>query len=401
MGGARALLAGALALLVIGAAAPGTTAPRQPASPRAARSPAPQLLPHPDAWASSEARAIRGITLGPIESSLQPGRGYGTPASLRAMQEAKALGANWISLTVFGRVWDTQSTGVTLDFEQPVPVNRAAVRAAIAQAHSLGLRVLLVPHLWVETGQWRGELDPPSDAGWEHWAASYGRFLLEWAGFAEATGVDMLAAGVELRTWVTTTHAPSFARLLKQVRQRYHGLLTYAGNWDDVEETVIAGELDVIGINAFYPLAEQEGATLEELRRGAARAAERVTRLAERWDRPVMFTEFGYTTRPDPAVRPWEWPEALRNVRVDQQAQADAYRALLGAMLDCEGFAGLFVWRYYADPADLSQEAEWGFSPRGKAAERVLYDAFGARWHADPPRRGHALISGRESPIVF
>ena len=63
------------------------------------------------------------------------------------MQEAKALGANWISLTVFGRVWDTQSTGVTLDFEQPVPVNRAAVRAAIAQAHSLGLRVLLVPHL--------------------------------------------------------------------------------------------------------------------------------------------------------------------------------------------------------------------------------------------------------------
>src|SRR5690606_22916887 len=135
---------------------------------------------------------------------------------------------------------------------------------------------------------------------------SYGRFLLEWAGFSEATGVDMLAAGVELRTWVTTTHAPSFARLLKQVRQRYHGLFTYAGNWDDVEETVIAGELDVIGINSFFPLAVQARATFEGLRCGVALQLERVTRLAERWDRSVMFAEFGYTTRLDSAVRPWE-----------------------------------------------------------------------------------------------
>jgi hypothetical protein len=31
----------------------------------------------------------------------------------------------------------------------------------------------------------------------------------------------------------------------------------------------------------------------------------------------------------------------------------------------------------------MSQEAEWGFSPRGKEAELVVRDAFGARWASD------------------
>ena len=52
---------------------------------------------------------------------------------------------------------------------------------------------------------------------------------------------------------------------------------------------------------------------------------------------------------------------------------------------------GFFVWRVYADPDDVSQEAPWGFSPRGKLAELVVRDAFAARWACDPwavPRLG-------------
>jgi hypothetical protein len=342
-----------------------------------------RLLPTENAWSLDVGTAIRGITLGPIESSLHPNHGYGSPAYQSALDEARELGANWVSLTVFGRVWDNDSTGISLSFEAPYRENRENVRRAIAQAHARGLRVLLVPHLWIESGEWRAELDPPGDEGWNKRAQSYRNFLMEWAQLAAETDVDMLAVGVELRSWVTTTHAPTFLPLVADVRKIYPGLLTYAANWDDVEDTSILGELDVIGINAFYPLAEKENASIDELRNGAERVATRVEELARRWERPVMFTEFGYTTRPDPALRPWEWPDSMQNVRVDQKAQADAYRALLGAMLDARGFAGLFVWRMYADPADMSQEAEWGFSPRGKQAERVVRDAFSARWGAD------------------
>ena len=80
----------------------------------------------------SESRALRGMTIGPIESALHPERGYGSPAFERALSEAQKMGATWISLTPFGRVLDLSPTGVALSFEQPFVENQKAVRRAIA-----------------------------------------------------------------------------------------------------------------------------------------------------------------------------------------------------------------------------------------------------------------------------
>lgn len=344
------------------------------------------LSPGESAWQKSGLGAIRGVTVGPIESSLHPGKGYGSAPCARTMHEIRKMGGNWVSLTPFGRVWDLTPSGVSMTFEAPYEKNRKDVARAVEQAHHEGLRVMLVPHLWVESGGWRAKIDPGDDEAWARWAASYRAFLMNWAEVARDAGVDMLAVGVELRSWVTTTHAPSFIDIIHDVRQVYPGLLTYAANWDDVDDTVILGDLDVIGINAFYPLADKKGADYPTLVAGGRRVAEKVGRLAADWDKPVMFTEFGYTTRPDPAVRPWEWPDKMKHVVVDQRAQARAYAALLQAFVDKPWFAGFFVWRVYADPDDMSQEAEWGFSPRGKEAGLVLRDAFHAWWAADGPR---------------
>ncbi len=46
--------------------------------------------------------------------------------------------------------------------------------------------------------------------------------------------------------------------------------------------------------------------------------------LADTWQKPVLFTEISYATRKDPAIRPWEWPDAMTNVHVDEVAQAGA-----------------------------------------------------------------------------
>jgi hypothetical protein len=330
---------------------------------------------------------VRGITVGPIENAYHPGVGYGSPAYARTLAESRAMGATWVALTPFGRVGDLDGRGVDPTFEQPFDKNREDVRRAIRMAHARGLRVMLVPHLWVESGGWRAEIDPGTDEAWRAWTASYAAFVLSWAKLAEAEQVDLFSAGVELRSWVTTPRAPSFSALLDELRAVYKGPITYSANWDDVEDTVILGELDVIGINAFYPLAEREGAGFAELLEGGKRVRERVVRLSEAWNKPVLFTEVGYTTRPDPAVRPWEWPDTMTNVKVDEAAQADAYRALLAPLLDEPRFVGFFVWRVYADPDDVSQEAEWGFSPRGKLAELVVRDAFAAPWASDAVRR--------------
>jgi hypothetical protein len=346
--------------------------------------------------------AIRGVTIGPIESALHPDRGYGSAAFERGLDEASRLGATWISLTPFGRAWDLRASGVSPTFELDVAQNRRGIARAVRQAHARGLKVLLVPHIWVESGEWRAEIDPGTDEGWRRFAESYRAFLLGWAKLAKQAGVDMLAVGVELRSWLTTTRAPSFQPILRDVRAAYPGLLTYAANWDDVDQTVILGELDVIGINAFYPLTDQAGASDAQLVSGGLEVAKKVQALAELWQKPVIFNEFGYTARTDPALRPWEWPDHMAGVRVDARAQAAAYRGLLAGMLQAPALQGGFLWRLYSDPDDLSQEAEWGFSPRGRAAELYVRDAFWGRWASDrSPRRGGLFRAPALTPGVY
>jgi hypothetical protein len=335
---------------------------------------------------------IRGVTVGPIENALHAEHGYGSASCAATMQQVAALGGNWVSLTPFGRVWNLSPSGIDLSFEAPFESNKQAVRSAIRQAHAQGLRVMLVPHLWVESGGWRGEIDFKSEAAWKAWSQAYETFIATWARVAEESDVELFSVGVELRSWVTSVHAPSFLKVIERVRRIYKGPLTYAANWDDAEQTTLWGKLDVIGVNAFYPLADREGQQLPALLLSSKKLAQELRRWSQRWAKPVLFTEIGYTARPNPALRPWEWPENLGEVPLDTAAQADAYLALLAPHVEQDWFLGFFVWRFYADPFDVSQEPEWGFSPLHKPAELVLRSVFEARWAVDRERFGRSPL---------
>lgn len=204
--------------------------------------------------------------------------------------------------------------------------------------------------------------------------------------------------GVELAFWTASSRAPSFSELVARLRETYHGALTYAANWDDAADTIIWRDVDYIGINAFYPLHWEDDPSDADLSRGAQAASQKVQELGERWDKPVLFTEFGYTTRKDAMVKPWLWPEELGKVTVSESDQSRAYGALLNEARFIPGLHGVFVWRMYADIADSSQEPNFGFSPWGKRAEGVLRSAYAAPFWADgrganePIRREPACV---------
>jgi hypothetical protein len=92
----------------------------------------------------------------------------------------------------------------------------------------------------------------------------------------------------------------------------------------------------------------------------------------------------------------------MQGVTVDGPAQALAYRGLLRGMLSASELRGGFVWRLYADPDDLSQEAEWGFSPRGRDAELWLRGAYWSRWASDRAgTRGELFRPAANVPGVY
>jgi hypothetical protein len=339
---------------------------------------------------ANQGDAVRGITVGPIESSQQAGRGYGSTHSEVLLDELVRLGANAISITPFGRIWSLHSSEVLLDFEAPFADNRAAIGRLIAQAKARGLSVLLIPHLWVETGGWRGELDPGTPEAWQAYQQSYRKFVLTWARAAEEFGADVFSIGVECKSW-SGRFGEYWLALIGDTRATFTGKLTYSANWDEAENVLFWDALDYVGINAFYPLAAQDGATYQQYAEGAARAVASASALGTLVDKPVLFVEIGYTTRPNAAVEPWLWPDDMQGVVVDEWEQARALSALMGAAASRPELAGLFVWRYYANLDDVSQEAAWGFSPHGKLAEHVLEAVFRQRWAADPEPARRAL----------
>jgi hypothetical protein len=337
------------------------------------------------AWHGQRDRepAIRGITVGPIESSQQPGRGYGTAYSAALLDELVRLGANAISITPFGRLWSLQSTNIAMDFELPYQQNRKAVATMIAQAKARGLRVLLIPHLWVETGGWRGEIEPGSAEGWQAYQRSYRDFILAWARDAQRFGADAFSIGVECKSW-SGRFGNYWTALIADVRTAFSGSLTYSANWDEAEDVLFWDQLDWIGVNAFYPLAHAHGASDAAYAKGAAQALDQLGAWAQIVEKPVVLVEIGYTTRTDAAVEPWLWPDTMEHVTIDEREQARALSAIAGAAAARSSILGFFVWRYYANLDDVSQEAIWGFSPHGKLAESTLARIFAQPWASDP-----------------
>ncbi|MEM9192300.1 MAG: hypothetical protein AAGF12_24210 [Myxococcota bacterium] len=342
-----------------------------------------ELPPGPTGFRDAGFEAIRGVTVGPIESSQQAGRGYGTVYSGRLLDELARMGVNWISITPFGRIWSLDSTEISMDFEAPYESNRDAIRTMVAQARARGIRVMLIPHLWVETGGWRGEIDPGNEDAWRTYRSAYADFVLRWAVDAERAGVDAFSIGVECKSW-SGRFGSFWDQLIAQVRSVYRGLLTYSANWDEVDSVLFWDRLDLIGVNAFYPLAGTSGASYSTYVEGARAVVGPLAELAETLSMPVLFVEVGYTSRPDAAVEPWLWPEDLPHVVVDEHEQTRALQAIFEAFVPEEWFSGFFIWRYYANLDDVSQEAIWGFSPHAKSAEPFLDEVFDVRFGGDP-----------------
>lgn len=102
--------------------------------------------------------------------------------------------------------------------------------------------------------------------------------------------------------------------LIRRVRDVYPGPLTYAANFDQVEEVGFWDALDAIGVNAYYRLGllGLEGPVLEEemvasWRRIANELGALASRIGGDTPLPVVITELGWTAKAGATVRPYSY----------------------------------------------------------------------------------------------
>lgn len=288
---------------------------------------------------------------------------------------------NWIAQTPFG--WQRH-------YRSPeVMLNRSGraywgerdqgliLTTLLARRH--GLKTLLKPHLWLmdrNDDKWLGDISMDSEEQWQEWFANYSTFILHYARLAEEHQMEALCIGTELHT-PAVTHEQEWRRLIRQIRQVYHGQLTYAANWyKEYEEIQFWDDLDFIGIQAYFPLTQKENPSLAELKKGWRKHLTQIEKLQRKYKKPIVFTEAGYKSTPDAAIEPWKWPDRnWQEVVLSEETQANAYEALFQTFWPKPYFAGLFVWKWYPRIRE-NQRDRHDFTPQQKIAEKVL-----AKWY--------------------
>lgn len=281
-----------------------------------------------------------------------------------------AVGAEWVALVpyAFGPGEDGRLQWNAEDWQWWGETEHGT-RTQIRLAKAAGLKVMMKPHLWLEHGAFTGTYDATN---WEAFAASYRDYLLQFARVAETEGAEVLCIGTELRCF--TEQQPAYWNaLIDTLRAVYHGKLTYAANWDEVAHVPFWSQLDLIGVDGYFPLTPRPTSNVDSIAAGWAPHVRLLGALSARVNKPVLFTEMGYTCTTHCTVEPWKEDNSAPS---DQHAQAAAYAAFFRTMHAQPWYAGCFVWKWFADGGKRSERQENDFSPQGKAALSVMSSAF-------------------------
>ncbi len=304
--------------------------------------------------------------------ALAPGKGYGSPASLQSLKELKSLHVDSVAVTPFGfqrRATDTNIVWVG-DSGRWISESNDSLRGVIAQAHQLGMKVMLKPHLWLRPPEWPGVIDPGSDTGWREWFSSYETFIVHYAALAEETHAEMLCIGNELTK--SARHEREWRALIGKIRTVYRGPLVYGANTEEVFDVPFWDAVDAIGVSAYFSLASGRSPDIEAIARGWRPIVEKFAALAARWKKPVIFTELGYGSHDFAAERPWE-----DKGEVNPQIQAEALEAFFHAVWPQPWLGGVYLWKWKSYP-DHAGHGDAGFEIEHKPAEAVVRKHFGA-----------------------
>jgi hypothetical protein len=103
-------------------------------------------------------------------------------------------------------------------------------------------------------------------------------------------------------------------RLIRKVREGYSGRLTYAANFDQYEFVGFWDDLDLLAINAYFPLRgswepelsrDELAARLETGWMSVLRGLDEFRRRREIPRHQVLFSELGYVERANSTIEPW------------------------------------------------------------------------------------------------
>ncbi|MFT4627290.1 MAG: hypothetical protein ACI8PZ_005972 [Myxococcota bacterium] len=291
--------------------------------------------------AGTDHQTVHGITV----SCPTWGWEWGSDAMASTLDVIASDGANWVAIHPYARI---RPDG-TVEFEPIDPEAPPAWLARpIAEAHARGVAILIKPHLayWGSGWSWRGAITLEEPGTADRFFASYRAWIVDLA--RASSTADAFAVGTELDG--TIAHEAEWRRIIAEVRAVHPGHLTYASNWDRYPAVPFWDALDVVGVQAYFPIAEAgswpegEVPPVALLDAGWTRVLAEVQAVHERTGKPVVFTELGYNRSARAPTTPWEAEGG--GARADE-VQAAALEASLRALDRAPFVVGAFLWKWF------------------------------------------------------
>lgn len=313
----------------------------------------------PSGPADASQMTVRGVTLADWSAD-----GYSTPAALSSVDRIALSGANTLPIIVTLYQAGRNDSDPSAD-PQRTP-SQSSVADAVLRARSRLLQVSLKIHVDLNTGEWRGLIEPNDPA---QWFSNYLLALTPWVSFADAMGIEQLVIGTELAG--TVRHEQYWKEVIASVRSGYAGELTYAASWDEARLVTFWDALDVVGVDFYAPVAKRANANRFELLGEWQPWLVRLQLLHKLTGRDVLLTEIGYRSIDGAGLHPYDHE---RVAETDPQEQADLYWAAIQAVGDKPWIRGVYWWNWLANGTPSEERDD--FTPKDKLAELELIDAW-------------------------
>jgi len=246
---------------------------------------------------------------------------------------------------------------------------REGAKQYITELNKQGLSVMLKPQIWIWRGEFTGTLVMTNEADWQALEDSYSKFIFDYAALAQEMKVEVFCIGTELELFIKNRPQYWFD-LIKEIRAIYKGKLTYAANWDEFWRTPFWEQLEYIGIDAYFPISDKQTPSVDDCLKGWSEQKEELAAFSRQWDRPIVFTEFGYRSVDYTAREPWRYDRFMTSINLE--AQRNATEALFMAVWDEPWFAGGYIWKWFIFHDDVGGPENNQFTPQNKPVEQLI-----------------------------
>lgn len=292
--------------------------------------------------------------------------GSSTPIDKKDVNPIVAINANWVTLMPYGFIGANGKVSFNSEW-QWWGEKVEGIEKTVELCKAAGLKIMLKPQIWMRN-EYTGNFKLSTEKEWGIFEQSYEDFISAILAVAIEHDVELFCIGAEWREFVKAR--PLFwNNLISETKKKYTGELTYAANWDDYAAVPFWKEMDLIGVNGYFPISISEKPKLKELLIGWEVHRKVLQEFSKKNDRKIVFTEIGYRSMEGSTIKPWK-----HNTRSKYSAEIQhfAYKALFDVLWKEDWFEGLFIWKWYHNHEGQGGKDDIDFTPQNKMAEKTI-----------------------------